>query len=804
MSIPVAKVVPTPEPTPDPGAVITVPSGTTITGTVTDSTIANTTPTATQQSVQAAGSPPAPVNKTVLNAAITYSYDLASGTFGALITDNKTNNVYVNLYDAILDFTATQKSIISQLNSQLSDLSIISNLNSKNTLAACVLDVNANFQTDIIPFKNYLNQISQITSSNVATSSNSILGDLASAVDFSIDSSTNPMNLALQFQSANNLVSTVAQVIGGQLGSSVASAISAGATLLGGNNPSPVAANNPPHFMLADYIESITVNTVPISVTTFPKLSESTSIDTEGSTAAFIAVPPTKASPVDPTKTVLTQPDNRPVNNIGLEPTKTFNAQYPYNKTQQTEGGHIIEIDDTPDNKRILTQHVSGTYDEMHDDGSKVTKVVKDNYLIVANDNFVSIHGKATLHIDGDINLRVGGSINIISDGGINFISQGDMRMIAKSISMETTGGDITAKSAQNTTLTSGQAMNIKSQSNRIDSDDITSIAAGAQLIATANKFSADVATDFAVQAGAGVYLTSSAGTNINAGAPVAITTPSLEVDGTLNAKQTTNLLSSGNPVIGQGAATASTASIDEAVPATESKGSGIGYSSNPAMAIEENDDDPEASAAAIQHGLANGTIDRNQLNTPPGDASASDTGNPGKTGSGIATATIGSLGGSTPPDNMRLSPHFTVGQLSKYSPAGSHIIKAQLGLSITDIVSNLQLVCVNCLEPILAKYPEMRPTSGFRTLNNGKSQHEKGQAVDIQFASANRNPSLYYEYAQWIKANVIFDQLLLEYKSTGTGLPWIHISFNGKKNRHQVLTLYNGATHSQGLSKLK
>jgi hypothetical protein len=60
-----------------------------------------------------------------------------------------------------------------------------------------------------------------------------------------------------------------------------------------------------------------------------------------------------------------------------------------------------------------------------------------------------------------------------------------------------------------------------------------------------------------------------------------------------------------------------------------------------------------------------------------------------------------------------------------------------------------------------------------------------------------------YFEIAKWCRDNLLFDQLLLEYKTTGSGLPWIHMSFNKNNNRKQVLTLLNDKTHSQGLVDL-
>jgi hypothetical protein len=62
---------------------------------------------------------------------------------------------------------------------------------------------------------------------------------------------------------------------------------------------------------------------------------------------------------------------------------------------------------------------------------------------------------------------------------------------------------------------------------------------------------------------------------------------------------------------------------------------------------------------------------------------------------------------------------------------------------------------------------------------------------------------SEYFQIAQVIKDLVPYDQLLLEYKTTGSGLPWIHISFNKAGNRKQVLTFLNDRTYAQGLVDL-
>ena len=153
--------------------------------------------------------------------------------------------------------------------------------------------------------------------------------------------------------------------------------------------------------------------------------------------------------------------------------------------------------------------------------------------------------------------------------------------------------------------------------------------------------------------------------------------------------------------------------------------------------------------------------------------------------------------------DNIVLTPNYTVGKLTRTpNVTFDHPVRnGQSGLSVEEICCNLKLLAVNCIEPIRAQYATAFVTNTFRVANGGKSQHHKGQAADIQFRGMAK--AEYYKIAQWIRDNVSYDQLLLEYKTTGTGLPWIHISFNKDNQRKQVLTLLNDRTYGQGLIQL-
>lgn len=137
---------------------------------------------------------------------------------------------------------------------------------------------------------------------------------------------------------------------------------------------------------------------------------------------------------------------------------------------------------------------------------------------------------------------------------------------------------------------------------------------------------------------------------------------------------------------------------------------------------------------------------------------------------------------------NLRLSQHFTLGMLSS-NALFKHTIKAQAGFTEEQIICNLKGLCENVLEKIWEKYPNFRINSGFRTFTVGKSQHEKGQACDIQWPGISN--AEYKIRALWIRDNIIFDQLLFEHGN----MIWIHVSFNrnNSKQRKDVKTMYKG-----------
>ena len=149
-------------------------------------------------------------------------------------------------------------------------------------------------------------------------------------------------------------------------------------------------------------------------------------------------------------------------------PENTYAAEYPYNHVFATESGHIREYDDTPNARRILEYHASGTETEITDDGTRTTILKSSDYNVTEGNSNVYIKGnsnttlgghyKLFLNTDGktgnnyDIQVGPNANVNIQVDGGnVNvsaFTSQngpqtvgGDINLYAgKDITMAATG----------------------------------------------------------------------------------------------------------------------------------------------------------------------------------------------------------------------------------------------------------------------------------------------------------------------------------------------------------------------------
>ena len=94
-----------------------------------------------------------------------------------------------------------------------------------------------------------------------------------------------------------------------------------------------------------------------------------------------------------------------------------YKPTYPYNHVMETKSGHVREYDDSPKEERIHEYHKKGTFYEIDKDGNKVTRIVGDNYEIVAGNDFANVKGTVNLKIDNDCNTYIKGNWKIQVDG---------------------------------------------------------------------------------------------------------------------------------------------------------------------------------------------------------------------------------------------------------------------------------------------------------------------------------------------------------------------------------------------------
>ena len=146
----------------------------------------------------------------------------------------------------------------------------------------------------------------------------------------------------------------------------------------------------------------------------------------------------------------------------------------------------------------------------------------------------------------------------------------------------------------------------------------------------------------------------------------------------------------------------------------------------------------------------------------------------------------------------MKLSKNFSLIELTKSQTAERKGIPND---SSADHISNLELLCERVLQPIRDHFNHVVSiSSGYRSPelciaigSNLESQHAKGQAADFEIFGTPNN-----EVANWIKNNLIFDQLILEfYNQDDPSSGWVHCSYNKEENRKEAL-LYNGKEYTQ------
>ena len=119
------------------------------------------------------------------------------------------------------------------------------------------------------------------------------------------------------------------------------------------------------------------------------------------------------------------------------------------------------------------------------------------------------------------------------------------------------------------------------------------------------------------------------------------------------------------------------------------------------------------------------------------------------------------------------------------------------------DQTENLRLLCERVLQPVRDHFNQVVSiSSGFRDPilsvklgSSTKSQHGRGEAADFEIFNIPNN-----ELADWIKENLMFDQLILEYFEPGQpNSGWVHVSYtkeiNANRKEYLMAIKKNGKT---------
>ena len=135
-------------------------------------------------------------------------------------------------------------------------------------------------------------------------------------------------------------------------------------------------------------------------------------------------------------------------------------------------------------------------------------------------------------------------------------------------------------------------------------------------------------------------------------------------------------------------------------------------------------------------------------------------------------------------------------------------VLFPQRGLLEDEIFYRLVLIAENVYEPTLAYavqqgFGSLTILEGFRSENSGVSAHERGEAIDFTVSDGSlttTNVTQLYALAQWMRDNVLYDQLILCYSPILGGQVWIHVSMTPDARRRQVLTKPFNDVHMEGL----
>ena len=139
----------------------------------------------------------------------------------------------------------------------------------------------------------------------------------------------------------------------------------------------------------------------------------------------------------------------------------------------------------------------------------------------------------------------------------------------------------------------------------------------------------------------------------------------------------------------------------------------------------------------------------------------------------------------------MELTRNFTLEELTKSDTA---IRKGINNNPNAEQIEKLKVLCEKILQPVRDHFGRVKVTSGFRSPelcqaigSSANSQHARAEAADFECVGVDNA-----ELADWIKRELPYDQLILEYYTPGEpNSGWIHCSWIPEGRRAQFMHAY-------------
>jgi GH24 family phage-related lysozyme (muramidase) len=422
------------------------------------------------------------------------------------------------------------------------------------------------------------------------------------------------------------------------------------------------------------------------------------------------------------------------------QPDIPYNAAYPHNQTRTTESGHVEEWDDTKGSERIHKYHKAGTYEEIDANGTRVTRIVGDSYeilerngnLVVRGSISITVQGNADIRVENDANMEILGDLKTQvvgkwehkSKDDINWSTEGKFNLLAK--------GGLALTSEKTAVLESIEALQIRT---------------GKDLSIGATGTITEVASTIYLDKG-------------DLGSPL----PTMPDDW----EEPTGVPKFGKLVV-----------IDRTVEASaqyESPHEGSSTEFLNQQVARGEFSMPDASAPVQETG-ENATSSASKATDTETDPESI----PMTAYSEISLTDIGEIS-----PIMRLSPNYRLIDILGNSekgkvPTDSFGGKSQVRLTQKQVIGNLKWLANNVMEPIRAQFPNVVPTSSWRSnaSNAGligassRSDHLIAGAIDMVFTGYSNTKLI-------TAANTIasmlptFNQIILEYKGNSM---WIHVS---------------------------